>query len=75
MNFSIYLDPDISKELEVECKKTGKKRNAIIRGALRKYLKKSSSWPKSVQNFTPDPDATRFESYREELSVPREDIF
>jgi hypothetical protein len=77
LGFHVYIEPDLQEKLELLCKKTGKKRNAIMREALRSYLERNcqSSWPKAVFAFVCDPALRTFESFRSEFPPEREDLF
>ena len=77
MSFHVYVEPDLEQKIEDLCKRTGRKRNAIVREALREYVDKCSpqDWPDDVFNFKPNSKLTRFESLRAELLADRDDIF
>lgn len=77
MSFHVYVEPDLERKIEDLCKKTGRKRNAIVREALKEFVEKhsSQSWPESVFDFKPSSKLTRFESLRVDFSQEREDIF
>lgn len=77
MSFHVYLEPDLESKLDSLCQKTGKKRNAIVREALRDYVDVhlSPDWPTEVFNFTPDKNLVPFENFRGDLSIERDDIF
>ena len=69
MNFHVYLDDELGKEIEMLCRTTHKKRNAIIREALRMYIQdqKKAVWPDSVLSFEGVSKYPPFESSRKEL--------
>lgn len=77
MSFHVYLEPDLEVKLASLCKKTGKKRNAIVREALREYVDQhlNSAWPKGFFDFLPDPNLVPFENARMEDLIERGDIF
>lgn len=70
MNFHVYLDEDLGRQVEKICHTTHKKRNTIIREALRLYLQqqKRSVWPDTVLSFKGMKDFPPFELSRQELS-------
>ena len=79
MNFNLYLDDKTAKELDKTAKTLGETRSGLIRKAIREWLDKkrlgSPAWPRSILEWTGDPDMPAFESHRGELLAPREDPF
>lgn len=77
MSFHVYIEPELESKLDSLCKKTGEKRNAIVRKALREYVESqlNSEWPENLFDFKPDKSLPRFEEYRREFSADRDDIF
>lgn len=83
MNFHVYIEDALQQALAEYCKATGKKRNAVVREALGDYLVRKPADPRDslsdfIANYVPDEGALSmppFESYRDELLPPREDIF
>ena len=77
MSFHVYLEPELESGIEILIKQTGRKRNSLVREALRDYLEKhlNKAWPAAVFNFKPEPRLVPFESLRGELSADRDDIF
>ncbi len=77
MNFNIYLDDEISKELDRTAATLGETRSGLIRKALREWLDKktlgSPGWPSIVLEWEGVADTPPFESYRSELLPPGED--
>lgn len=75
MNINIYIEDSLAKELNISSKKTGKPRNAIVREAIKEWIKhhQKKSWPETVLKFKGVPDIPSFESTRDELSPPSED--
>lgn len=75
MHFNVYIDDQIGIELNKVTKKSGKKRNAIIREALAEWLQHhvKKEWPTEILTFTGIKDTIEFESYRKLLDVPKED--
>lgn len=71
MNFHVYLDEDLGHQIEKLCQKTHRKRNSIIREALRLYLQqqKKAAWPESVLTYRGIEDFPPFESSRNEFST------
>jgi hypothetical protein len=77
MSFHVYLEPQLQEQVDALSKKTGRKRNAIVREALREYVAKQvkQDWPEEVFRFSADPKLTRFESLRQDSLSQRENIF
>jgi Ribbon-helix-helix protein, copG family len=79
MNFNLYLDDKTAKELDRTARKLGETRSGLIRKALREWLDKkllgSPGWPLPVLEWQGTPDTVPFESYRDDLLAPREDVF
>lgn len=75
MNINIYIEDTVGRELSLRAKQVGKPRNAIIREAIKEWVKThgSTQWPRSVLNYAGTPDAVAFESHRNELTPPTED--
>jgi len=69
MNFHVYLDENLGNQIEKFCQVSHKKRNAIVREALRLYLQqqKKSTWPDSILSFEGMKDFPAFELYRKEF--------
>ncbi len=72
MNFNIYLEDSLGKQLEEVAQKTGYSRNALIREALREFVNKHThrEWPEAILNFQGIEDGIVFESYRDDLRIP-----
>lgn len=77
MNFNVYVEDTLGQQLEKSAQVTGKSRNAIIREAIQLWLDKQqkSQWSEEILNFTGEPDSIVFESYRDELLPPSENLF
>lgn len=78
MNFNVYIEADLGKEVAFLAKKLGRSRNSIIREALSAWVIDhcSSSWPPSIQRHRGDSRFPRLEDYRSELLQPKdEDMF
>ncbi|MCZ8287499.1 CopG family transcriptional regulator [Microcystis sp. LE19-59.1C] len=75
MNFNLYLEDELSQQLQALSRSTGKSQNALIREAIHLLIttKEQSQWSSTILNFQGISDAIVFEAYREELSPPRED--
>jgi hypothetical protein len=69
MHFHVYLDQELGEEVRIICQKTHKKRNAVVREALRLYIhqQKKKTWPDSILAFRGIKDFPAFESYRKDL--------
>ena len=79
MNFNLYLDDEIGRQLDQTAKRLGETRSGLIRKALREWLDKrtlgSPGWPRLILEWQGAPDVPPFESHRDELLAPREDAF
>ncbi|MBI3676964.1 MAG: CopG family transcriptional regulator [Proteobacteria bacterium] len=79
MNFNLYLDDKTAKELDKTARKLGETRSGLIRKAVREWLDKKAlgnpGWPPAVLEWRGAPDFPAFESYRDELLAPRENLF
>ena len=80
MNFNIYLNENLVKELKAIVASTKKRRNAIIQEAVREFVTRyhKKQWSKYVQNFSGIKELQRregFEKTRDELKIPQNDIF
>lgn len=75
MNLNLYLEDELSQQLQALSRSTGKSQNALIREAIQLLIttKEQSQWSSTILNFQGISDAIVFEAYREELSPPRED--
>lgn len=75
MNVTIYLEDPLAKELSHWSKSSGQNRNAIIREAIHEWLehRKQQQWPEAVLQFKGEADFPAFETYRNELQIPKED--
>ena len=53
MHYNLWFNQELVKGIEVIMKKTGKKRNTVVREAVEKYVKdwNQSSWPEVIKNF------------------------
>lgn len=78
MNFNLYLDDKTADELDRTAKTLGETRSGLIRKALREWLDKktlgSPGWPSSILEWQGTADMLPFESHRNELLPPREDV-
>jgi hypothetical protein len=77
MNINIYIENEIGKQITHCAEVAGKSRNAIIREALKEWLRRhqASEWPPSIQKFKGVRELDAFESHRDELKSPKEDPF
>lgn len=77
MHFNVYLDDQIGTALNKAVKKSGKKRNALIREALAEWLHRhlQTEWPREVLEFQGIKEGIDFEKYREHVTKPKDDPF
>lgn len=75
MNINVYLEDELAQELLNCSKSTDQSRNAIIRTAIRDWLKQQQggNWPHNFLAFKGVPDFPAFEASRDELKPPPED--
>lgn len=80
MHYNLWFNDALVEGIEGIMKKTGKKRNTVVREAVEKYIKdwNNSSWPESIQNFEGIKgfnSEDRFENFRNNLKEPKKNIF
>ncbi len=77
MNFNIYIEDELGRKIDFIADISGQKRNNIIREAITQWVMEHypADWPTSIKNFSGIKDFPAFESYRGELSTPKEDLF
>ena len=76
MNFNVYVSDDLARRLAALAKRSGTKRNTLIRKALESWVGRAgATWPDVVLRWTGDPAAVPFESFRSELEGARDDPF
>ena len=78
MNLSIYLPKQLETRLSLISQQLHTSKNAIVREALEEWIthhSPHSNWPPHFFDFEPIKEAPDFESYRKELSPPKEDMF
>ncbi|MDA9163668.1 ribbon-helix-helix domain-containing protein [Rickettsiaceae bacterium] len=53
MNINIYIEDQLARQLSTFSQKFHRKRNSIVREAIREWLEKhtSTKWPKSILEF------------------------
>ncbi|BAU62917.1 hypothetical protein STA3757_02680 [Stanieria sp. NIES-3757] len=74
MNFNVYINDELGKELENLVSKTGKSRNSLITLALQLLIEQEyqSQWCDEIINWNGIEESISFESYRDELVPPSE---
>ena len=74
MNFNIYLEDELERELQNIVQLTGKSRNALIKEAIQRliYEHQKSQWSQKILDFQGLEDGIDFESYRQELLAQEE---
>jgi hypothetical protein len=76
VNFNVYVSDDLARRLAALAKRSGTKRNTLIRKALESWVGRAgTAWPDVVLLWTGEPKAVPFESFRGELEGAREDPF
>ncbi len=76
MNFNIYINNNLAKELDVLVTRTNKTRNKLIQEAIEKFIDTNrKTWPDAILEFQGIPDLDDwggFEQHRLELKAPKE---
>ncbi len=69
MNFNIYLEDELERELQNIVRLTGKSRNALIKEAIQRLISEhqKSQWSQKILDFQGLEYGIDFESYRNEL--------
>ena len=77
MNLNIYLEDQVAKQLSTCAVKLHRKRNSIIREALKEWLDKHSNknWPTSVLEFQGIKDWDDIVELRKDLPDRGKDLF
>ena len=77
MNVNVYIENNLSQQLNESAKALHKSRNAIIREAIQDWLlcHKAHTWPAAVLNYKGDARFPRFESHRKTLKKAKDDPF
>lgn len=80
MQFNVWVNDNLIKDVEAIMRSEGKKRNTVINEAIAEYVKnkKSKEWSEEIKNFKGIEgleDWEGFESYRKGLKEPRDVIF
>lgn len=80
MNYNIYVNDNLAKQLDLVALSTHKKRNALIQEAISLlidvYTKKK--WPESILNFKGIDNNMKWEGFeqnRQELKEPTNNLF
>ncbi|MDR3527831.1 MAG: ribbon-helix-helix domain-containing protein [Rhizomicrobium sp.] len=78
MNFNLYLDDQTAKDLDQTAEEMGESRSGLIRKAVREWLDKKAlgnpGWPRSVLEWNESAEIAPFESHRDELVAPSEEL-
>ncbi len=76
VNFNVYVSDDLARRLAALAKRSGTKRNTIIRKALESWVSRAgATWPDVVLQWSGEPTAVPFESLRSELGEVPDDPF
>jgi predicted transcriptional regulator len=76
VNFNVYLDDELVRRLDALSKRTGIRRNALIREAVGNLVRRrKTTWPDIILEWKGEPDAVPFEDARSELAEPADDPF
>ena len=73
MNFSIYIDDKLGKELVELSSNLHQPKNQIIRDAIKKYIHdmRQAAWSQDILDFKGGTEVN-FESYRKEMKTTSE---
>ena len=73
MTFTVQIENELVRQIDIAAKETGETRSALIQQALREWLgHKRAAWPAKVMAFKGIRGAPRFENERSELKLPPE---
>ena len=76
MNFNIYVDNPLGRELTEYAAAHDIPRNSLIREALARFMQNTQKgWPEVLLAFQGAAHFPAFEASRRELRIPREDPF
>lgn len=72
----MYVSDDLARRLAALAKRSGTKRNTLIRKALESWVGRAgATWPDVVLQWRGEPAAVPFESFRRELESASDDPF
>lgn len=77
MNINIYIEDQLAIQLSQYAKKFHKKRNSIVREAIKDWLKKheQSQWSKSVMQFKGICDFPDISEIRKDMIESKKELF
>lgn len=77
MNLHIYLEDDLMKKLTEYSGKFHRKRNSIIREAIKEWVARhtENKWPQSVLEFEGINDLDDMKHLRQNLSFDNKELF
>jgi metal-responsive CopG/Arc/MetJ family transcriptional regulator len=77
MNLNIYLEEELAKKLAVYSEKLNRKKNSIVREAIRDWVEKHTKkkWPKSILEFKGIKDFPSVTELRQDIDDKDEDLF
>jgi hypothetical protein len=68
VNFNVYVSDELARRLAALAKRSGTKRNTLIRKALESWVSRAgTTWPEVVLEWSGEPSAVPFESFRGDL--------
>ncbi len=76
MNINIYIEDQLARQLSTFSQKLHRKRNSIVREAIREWLEKhtSTKWPKSILEFKGIKDFPDISELRKGPAKKRKEI-
>ncbi len=77
MNINIYIEDDLGSALNTYSKATHRKRNSIIREAIKEWITRhvQKKWSKDFKDFKGIEDFPTIEELRKNLIEPKRDFF
>ena len=77
MNINIYIEDKLAEQLSKYANKFHRKRNSIVREAIRDWLSKHTEqkWPNSILRFNGIREFPDVKELRKDLLEPRKKLF
>lgn len=77
MNINIYLEDYLARQLSTSAEKLHRKRNAIIREAIKEWLQKHTKkkWSKTILEFKGEEDFPDIMDWRQNMTQVKKDLF
>ena len=77
MNINVYIEDQLANQLSQYAEKFHKKRNSIVREAIRDWLTKhtQSQWPRSIIEFEGIQDFPDIKELRKDIIESKKSLF